>query len=305
MDLTYRFEKFAKDDSPIATLFKQYIKEMRYLRNFSERTLRGYTEAFVRWQKYVGDIPTASNLDQFVIGMREAGLNPTTCNISIRAFNAFLSWLLEKKHIPERFRLKKLPEEKKKMRVFSDQSLQAILSFKPQTANEHRIFAMVSTLIDTGIRINELLTIEKNRVDFDGLVITVQGKGRKERIVPMSLELRRSLHRYYTTHRFSKFESPIFFCTTNGTVMSYRNAYRDLERLFTKVGVDKSEIDGFFHQFRRKFARSYIKNGGSLSYLQVAMGHTTLEMTQHYVSPDDEDIKLAHHHLSLLHKLRS
>lgn len=304
MDLTYRLGNFAKDSSPIATHFKQYKKEMLYLRNFSERTLRGYTEVFVRWQRYAGDIPTKSNLDQFVIGMREAGLSPVTCNISIRAFNSFLSWLLEKGHITERLRLKKLPEEKRKMRVFSDQSLKAILSFKPESDNEHRIFAMVSILIDCGIRINELLTIEKSRVDFDNLSITVKGKGKKERLVPMSIELRRTLHRYYSRHRFAKFESPYFFCTTNGTPLTYRNAYRDLEKVFEKVGVDKAEIDGYFHQFRRGFAKSYIKNGGSLSYLQVAMGHSTLEMTQHYVSPDDEDIQIAHHRLSQLSRLK-
>lgn len=304
MDLTYRLENFAKDDSPIATYFKQYKKEMLYLRNFSERTLRGYTEAFVRWQKHAGDIPTANKLDQFVIGMRESGLSPVTCNISIRAFNAFLSWLLEKGYITEKLRLKKLPEEKKKMRVFSDQSLKAILSFKPQSDNEHRIFAMVSILIDCGVRINELLNIEKSRVDFDNLIITVKGKGKKERMVPMSIELRRTLHRYSTRHRFSRFDTPYFFCTSNGTKMTYRNAYRDMERLFEKVGVDKAEMDGFFHQFRRGFAKNYIRNGGSISYLQVALGHSTLEMTQHYVSPDDEDIRLAHHRLSPLSRLK-
>jgi integrase/recombinase XerD len=304
VDLTYRLANFAKDNSPIATHFKQYVKEMRYLRNFSERTLRGYTEAFIRWQKYVGDIPTKGNLDQFVIGMREGGLSPVTCNISIRAFNAFLSWLKSKEYITEPLRLKKLPEEKRKMRVFSDQSLRAILSFKPETDNEHRIFAMVSILIDCGIRINELLTIEKNRVDFDNLLITVKGKGKKERVVPMSIELRRTLHRYYTRHRFSKFESPYFFCTSNGTPITYRNAYRDLEKVFERVGVDKSEIDGFFHQFRRKFARSYIKNGGNMFYLQHAMGHSTLEMTKHYCDVEIEELQAAHLRTSLLSRLK-
>jgi hypothetical protein len=68
----------------INSLFEQYKKEMLYLRNFSERTLRGYQEVFNRWQRYVGEMPTEKNLSRFVIGMREAGLNTTTCNISSR-----------------------------------------------------------------------------------------------------------------------------------------------------------------------------------------------------------------------------
>src|SRR5438132_1173047 len=99
----------------IETLFETYVKEMRYLRNFSERTLEGYREAFKRWQKYAGGIPTEEKLSEYVIGMRQKGLSPVTCNISIRATNAFLTWLTEKKVTPPGLRLKKLPEEQKKM----------------------------------------------------------------------------------------------------------------------------------------------------------------------------------------------
>jgi len=48
-------------------------------------------------------VPTENNLSQFVIWMREAGLNTTTCNISIVAFNSFLTWLKEKNLCPQTF----------------------------------------------------------------------------------------------------------------------------------------------------------------------------------------------------------
>ena len=303
MVLTYRFEDFEKDESPVAQHFKKYRKEMLYLRNFSERTLVGYTEVFFRWKKYVGEMPTADNLSDFVIGMREAGLNTTTCNISIRAFNAFLSWLKEKGLVGD-IRLKKLPEEKKKMRTFGDDDLRKLLAFKPKGRNEQRIFAAICMIADTGLRITECLTVEKDRVDFDNLLITVMGKGKKERVVPMSLELRRVLFRYLTKHRFSKFETKYFFCTVNGNRMSYRNAYRDLEAIFAKVGIDKANIDGFFHSFRRGFARNYLKNGGNQIYLMHAMGHTTLEMTQKYVEVENEDLKQVHQQVSIMSRLR-
>jgi site-specific recombinase XerD len=171
----------------INSLFNQYKKDMLYLRNFSERTLIGYQEVFNRWQKYVGEMPTEKNLSRFVIGMREAGLNTTTCNISIRGFNAFLTWLKDNGHCPQTFangkpfRLKKLPEEKKQLRVFDDADIHKILSFKPKGKNGHRIYALVCTLIDTGIRINDALNLEVGRVDFDNLTITVtKGKGKTD-----------------------------------------------------------------------------------------------------------------------------
>jgi integrase/recombinase XerD len=296
----------------IEALFEQYKKEMLYLRNFSVRTLRGYQEVFNRWQKYIGQMPTELNLSMFVIAMRQAGLNTTTCNISIRAFNSFLTWLKEKGICPEKFsngkpfKLDKLPEEKKQLRVFDDSDIHKILSFKPRKRNDHRIYALVCTLIDTGIRINECLNLERDRIDFDNLMIIVtKGKGKKERVVPMSLELRKILHRYLTNHRDCKFESNYLFCTVNGTPLSHRNAMRDFENMLKKVGVSKDNIDHCFHSFRRKFAKSYIKNGGNIAYLQHAMGHTTLAMTKHYIGDIEiEDLKLMHQKVGILAKLK-
>src|SRR5436190_1317814 len=111
-------------------LFKKFIRDKEFVANLSPRTLHSYRQVFDRWKKYVGAMPTKDNLDEFIIGMRQAGLSPVTCNISIRSFNSFLSWLSEKGHIPEPLKIKKLKEEKKIMRTFSDAELTAILNWK-------------------------------------------------------------------------------------------------------------------------------------------------------------------------------
>ncbi|MGE0126650.1 MAG: tyrosine-type recombinase/integrase [Blastocatellales bacterium] len=300
MDLTSRL---GEPKDPIDLHTEDYLREMRYLRNFTEKTLDNCKQIFKRWKRFVGGMPDEKKLTEFVIKMREAGLSVTTCNITIRTFNSFLVWLREK-GITEPLRMKLLPEEKKKKRVLKDEHIKALLAFKPQGTNENRIYAIAATLIDTGLRITECLTIETARVDFDNLLITVMGKGRKERVVPMSIELRRILYRYYIKHRKGKFENPWFFCTSFGNKMTYRNAYRDLERVFKKAGVDKENMDGFFHSFRRGFSRNYVRNGGNLFYLQAAMGHATLEMTKKYVEVEDEDLKTTHLRTSLLSRLK-
>jgi integrase/recombinase XerD len=296
----------------VKTLFDQFTKELRYLRNLSERTILCYGDAFGKWLKHVGEIPTEKNLSRFVIGMREAGLKITSCNIYIRSINSFITWLKENSHCPQTFsngkafKLAKLAEEKKQLRVFDDADIHKILSFKPNGRNEQRIYALVCTLIDTGIRINEALNIELARVDFDNLMITItKGKGNKERIVPMSLELRKILHRYMTNHRASKFDSPFLFCTINGTPLIHRNAMRDFENMLGKVGLTRDNVDHCFHSFRRKFARNYVKAGGNVKYLQHAMGHSTLAMTMHYVGDlTIEDLMMMHAKTSLLGRLK-
>src|SRR5262245_40555529 len=121
----------------------------------------------------------------------------------------------------------------------------------------------------------------------------------------MLFDLRKILHLYVANYGVSKFDSPFLFCTLNGTPLSHRNAMRDFENMLGKVGVSKDDIDHCFHSFRRKFARSYVKNGGNIAYLQHAMGHASLAMTKHYIGDIPiEDLKLMHQKTSLLGRLK-
>jgi len=300
-----------EETAKIKSLFEQYVKEMIYLRNFSQHTIKGCWRVFTRWIKYVGEMPTEMNLSQFVIEMRQHNLNTTTCNISIIAFNSFLTWMKEKNHCPQTFsngkpfKIAKLPAEKRQLKVFDDSEIKKILSFRPKYKNEHRIYALVSLLIETGIRINEALTLDVNNVDLDNLIIKVYGKGKKERIVTVSFELRKVLHRYLNNYRQSKLESKFFFCTATGTALMYRNAERDFLKMLNKVGVSKDNIDHCFHSFRRKYARNFIKNGGNVLYLSQAMGHSSLQMTSHYVSTIDiEEMQIMQNKTSLMSRLK-
>jgi integrase/recombinase XerD len=316
MSLTYGFSKEATKKEAglypaieeIATLFERFIQEKRFLENRSEATIKSYKLVFWRYQKYTDatQLPTPAILSRFVMEMRQAGLSVSTCNICIRSFNSFLTWLTDNQYLQEPLRIKKLKEEKRVLKTFTDEQLKALLNWRPKqkSRNECRIYAILCTLTDCGLRISECLAIELAKVDFDNLLITVIGKGNKERVVPMSIELRKTLYRYVKKQRTAKFDSKYLFCTGTGNKMTYRNAYRDLEMVMHSVGVDKKEVHGFFHAFRRKFARAYVKAGGNLFYLQTAMGHTTLQMTKHYVEVDAEDLQAAHVKTSLLSRLR-
>jgi Phage integrase family len=96
------------------------------------------------------------------------------------------------------------------------------------------------------IGMKEALTLELKNVDLDNLLITVYGKGRKERTISISLELRRVLNNYITKHRAIKFECSRVFCTRDGKMLDYCNLHRDLKKLCASVGVDREAIDGCF-----------------------------------------------------------
>lgn len=86
-------------------------------------------------------------------------------------------------------------------------------------------------------------------------MITVVGKGDKERTLPISLECRKELFKFLARHEFS-----FVFPTRHGGKVYYRSALDQLKRIADKVGVDKVS----FHKFRHTFASSYIRDGGNV-----------------------------------------
>src|SRR5690242_3622111 len=92
-------------------LFDTFLREKLYPKNVSKLTIRSYKQAYERFTKQSSEISKAA-LNDFVISMRESGLEASTCNISIRSFNSFLTWLFENGHTTERLRIQQLKAKK-------------------------------------------------------------------------------------------------------------------------------------------------------------------------------------------------
>ena len=276
-------------------LFEQFLKEKEYLENCTPRTIKFLKCSYNAFKRSGAIEINKSSLTEFVVNMRQRGLSATACNDYIAGMNTFFKWLHENEHTPERFKIARMRVEKKVMRGFTDQELLKIIKHKPKGMAQIRVHAILLTLIDTGCRIDELITLTRDNVDMDNLLIKVMGKGRKERIVPMSFELRKVLIRYLQKHEFR-----YVFPTGSGNMVSYTNLHRDAQILFKKIGVSPEG----FHCLRRTFARQYLKHGGNLAYLQKTLGHSKLETTRIYLDVDTEDLQRTHIKTSILSRLK-
>jgi integrase/recombinase XerD len=284
----------------ISEIFEQFVKERRFLKNSSEKTIHFYYQSFARFRKAFPQLPdnlTKSHLSEFVVRMRESGLSPISCNIYIRGMNSFLSWLHESGYTEDHFKIKQLKEEKKVIQTFNEDQIKMILNWKPRGFYQWRLYALLCLLIDTGIRIEEALTLTKDKVDFNNFLITVRGKGNKERIVPMSIELRKVLFRYAQKHKFE-----VFFPNRFGSRLSYHNMLGDFKALGKQLRIEGVRVS--FHTLRHSFAVHYVRNGGNLFYLQKALGHETLQMTRRYTELNSEDLKMMHSKTSILNRLK-
>jgi integrase/recombinase XerD len=178
--------------------------------------------------------------------------------------------------------------------------LRAILRFRPKSFAHWRVHVAASTLVDTGCRIDELLTARVSDFDFDNLLVTVVGKGRKQRKVPFSIELRKLLFRFGQIKERASLRSELMFPARDGGKWEHRNARRSYYCLLKNLGLPQSG----FHLLRHTFATEYLRHGGDVVRLSIILGHTEVGTTMKYLHLLTEDLQRPHQSLSILNRLR-
>ena len=106
-------------------------------------------------------MPARENLKEFVIKLQESGISVSTVNNYIRTLNSFLSWMFENDMITQHLRVKRLKEPERALKTFTDEQLKMLLSWKPGNFFEHRIYTMICLALDTGVRIDEMITLTR------------------------------------------------------------------------------------------------------------------------------------------------
>jgi site-specific recombinase XerD len=178
--------------------------------------------------------------------------------------------------------------------MFSQEQVRRFVNYKPSGKNLTRAQMAVLVMLDCGLRVSECLGLTPADVDFDNLVIRVKGKGNKQRLVPMSIELRKRLYRYSVKH-----PGPFVLGTQRGTRVTVRNFQRDMKLIGERLGMAGVRCSP--HTLRHTFAVSYLRACGNLFYLSRILGHTSVTTTEKYLqSLGVEDLQAVHDRLSLL-----
>lgn len=280
--------------------FAAFVRERQYLHNVSPSTVSWYTHA-LKWLP--SESPSQDDLKDVVMRMRERGLKATGCNSAIRAINAYLHWSsagTERKCGPGclHLRVPQLKEPQLVLPTLTAAQIALLVTWRPRPKHFYprRLHLLVLLLLDTGCRITEALTLHVRDIDFDNLLVTLDGKGRKQRVVPFSFELRKALHRFITD--FHHKPDSLLFATRRGTRVRRMTALRGVKILCHQLGFDPPART--LHAFRHTFSVNYLRRGGSVFHLQKVLGHSTLEMTRRYANLVTADLQDVHERVSLL-----
>ena len=141
----------------------------------------------------------------------------------------------------------------------------------------------------TGMRASELCQLRIYDADLRNHRITVQGKGKKERIVAISPRTAQVLWRYQSTRPDVKPTAYLF------VVRHERPLDRNvLRRLLKRNGDRAGVLNVYPHRFRHTFAIAFLRNGGNVYVLQRMLGHSCLDMVKRYLAIAQADVQDAH-----------
>lgn len=287
-------------------LFEQFVRDKTYNRNVTAATVKFYRSSWAITEKYL-KAKTVEELSKdilrdLIVDWREkAKQQPKSVNTYISCLNSFFTWLMEEGYTESHHKIKKLRVEQTIFRVFTEAHIKVILRYQPKGYFENRMWTMLCLILDSGLRISEVLEIQESDIRFEQSLIVVQGKGRKERYVPVSKEMRRHLFRFIKYKKQVGIDNKWLFPTATNRPVGQRNFLRDMKRFCERLGITDVRVSP--HSLRHSYAVWYLMNGGDLYTLSRTLGHSSISVTQIYLrSMGIEQVTEAHENFSPLSK---
>lgn len=236
-----------------------------------------------------------AQLRSFIEGLNEKGVSPRTQARTISGIKSFYKYLLiEGKIKSDPTALLEAPKIGRKLPdVLTmeeiDLLFDAIDLKKPEG---QRNKAMLETLYSCGLRVSELVNLKLTNLFFDQGFVKIEGKGDKERLVPVSRRAIEEINSYVNDSRkkirINKNCENILFLNRRGGKLSRVMIFTIIKNLSAKVKLDKKISP---HTFRHSFATHLINGGADLRVVQEMLGHESILTTEIYTHLDKDYLK--------------
>jgi len=220
----------------------------------------------------------------------------SSVNRRIQSLKRFFNWAIDKRLIKInpakdiRFMRRSSPTSPQSL---SKNEVHAMLRLSGKSSHglATRNYALLQIMLQAGLRIGEVVNLQvRDLVIYErkGSIRIVEGKGLKERLIPMNATLRRAINRLLKMREMLTPEAPVFL-STRGTKLTIRAAQKSVDGIVRKAKINKKSISA--HTLRHTFATNYLKaNPGQLGELASLLGHACLDTTALYTKPSEADL---------------
>ena len=294
----------------------QYLEYLEIEKNRSQKTLENYGRYLNRFFAFA-NVSSPAQIDdelvrQYRLYLNRRGqvlsskvpdplrpLKKVTQNYHIIALRNFLKYLAKrniKSLAAEKVELGK--QEQREVTFLEPEELERLLN-SPEGNNLYalRDKALLTTLFSTGMRVSELCSLDRDRIDLKRGEVTVRGKGSKLRLVFLSDDAKDALNRYLDKR--IDLDECLFARISKGKLTSAetlrltpRSIQRIVEKHATKAGIVGKNVS--CHTLRHSYATDLLRNGADIRSVQALLGHASVTTTQIYTHVTDKQLREVH-----------
>lgn len=283
--------------------FKAYGRS----KDLSPKTIQTYHQElrqFHRWfvGRYGEDANiTARRIREYMTSRLDRGNTPGTVRGSITALRAFFGFLVVDEIInpsENPMRLIEAPRMRQaQIRPLTPKQVCRLLSsFDKDNLLQYRNYVICLLILDTGLRIGEVVRLQMGDINFKDGSVSVDGKGRKYRKAYMGQKMASILLDYTDNcrHWFANGLDTLFppASWSPNAKMRPHTLSEIIRKKMDEAGIPRMNSSG--HRLRHTFAANFVRAGGNVFALQRLLGHSKLDMTCRYVMLAEDDLREAH-----------
>jgi len=276
------FENFLISEGDELNTVRSYLYDLKQLEQFLQQRKKSLTDG------------STEDLRDFIHGLFDLRLSPASINRKISSIKTFYRFLVFQKRIESdpASDLELLKTGRKLPAFMSIKEVTAIIEAaddKSPAGLRDRV--CLELLYGAGLRISELLGLKVKDIDRENDLLSIIGKGNKQRIVPIGKKALRAIDEYLAKGRgeiLKKRSSPFLILNMRGKRLSRMGFLKILRKYRIKSGVKKRVTP---HMFRHSFATHLLEAGADLRVVQELLGHSDISTTQIYTHIDREYLK--------------
>lgn len=294
----------------IARLKEQFLEYLEIEKNRSPKTVENYDHYISRvltflQAKSAGDI-TEEGVRKFRIHLNRSTdahgkpLKKITQNYHIIALRSFLKYLAKRDIpalAPEKLELAK--QEDREVTFLEEGELEKFMkSASGDGLADLRDKAILETLFSTGLRVSELVSLNRGEIDLNRGEFSVRGKGSKVRVVFLSPDAIKAIEAYLAKRKdvdpalFVRVPKDEKFEKYDELRLTVRSIQRIIKKYAIKAGIIGKSVSP--HSLRHSYATDLLRNGADIRSVQAMLGHSSVTTTQIYTHVTDKQLREVH-----------
>ena len=275
---------------------KQFIST-KQIEGCSKRTKDYYLSTLTFFEKNIGcDICSAGTMEirEYLIKYQKINnCSNVTLDTIRRILSSFYKWLEEEDYILKS-PMKRIHRIKAPVVIKPALSEEQIEIIRKTAAKNKRTLAIIDFLLSSGIRVSELVKLNRSSINLNSRTCIVYGKGAKQRETYFDVRTKIELENYLNSR---KDKNAALFVTerkksANGSFS--RLSINTVEKIIRTIGYEADIENVHPHRFRRTLATRAIDKGMPIEQVQLLLGHTKIDTTLRYANVQQENVKYSH-----------